>query len=209
MFLSSIPQMCSPSRPQSALPGQAQAQAATTAASSLGRRQALKRPLVGCSLLVLLALQTACGYHAVRGIPRLGSSRSLQVVPFEETSSVGLSAPMAQILCGLLAADGYRLRLTPSPGGARLEGTLDVSTAPSASRAGIASFQLAAVIQVRLLDADGALLVGGTVTAQEDFLPQPEPDIQPLYTERNRRFALARLAERAARAVHRLLQDAS
>ncbi len=160
-----------------------------------------------CAAL-LLALG-ACGY---RPLPRVGAmlpAGCLQVVPFAEVSSVGLSGPLAQSLCRRLAADGIDLPLT-APAGQRLPqltGSLQTRTFPSASRAGVAAYAIEATVSVVLRGADGALLRQGSVVVQEDFLPQPELDSQPLLTERHRRFALARLAERAAGAVHRLLQQ--
>ena len=157
----------------------------------------------GWWLPLVLSLQ-ACGYGPVRSDVLFGASR-IALMPFAESNSVGLAPLMADHLARLLQADGVVLTLDPDRAQAVLDGRIDVATRPSATRAGIQSFQLSAVIHAELHDRDGKVLWSGGSSASEDFLPVLGSDVQPLFTETNRRFAIHRLAEQAAHRVHAAL----
>jgi outer membrane lipopolysaccharide assembly protein LptE/RlpB len=150
-------------------------------------------------------LSSACGYHTVTTPKVLQQHQPLYILAFIETPSTGLSAPMAMHLSTLLAAEGLSLTAQAGRSQAHLEGTVQVLTTPSASRAGIQSYQLHATVSARLLDATDTPLWAGQVLVREDFLPDPGLDNQPLVTERNRNFAVAHLAQRAARALYELM----
>ena len=150
-------------------------------------------------------LSSACGYHTVTTPKLLQQHQPLYILAFIETPSTGVSAPMAMHLSTLLAAEGLSLTAQARHAQAHLEGTVQVLTTPSASRAGIQSYQLQATVNAQLLDATDTPLWAGQVVAREDFLPDPGLDNQPLVTERNRNFAVAHLAQRAARALYDLM----
>ena len=162
----------------------------------------LKKACLGLALL--LAHGMGCGYQVVRGDQLFGLER-IAVLPFYETSAMGMAQDMALHLGRMLEASGMPITPQRDAAAAVLDGTLTFSTLPSASRAGISTYQVVANVHAELTDKSGTLLWRTDTQLREEFLPVSGQDIQPLLTETHRRTAVRRLAEKAAVLVHEAL----
>ena len=151
--------------------------------------------------LVLLGFLPACGYHVLRS-DRLFAVHRVAVLPFYEETPANMATPLADQLQRLLLAGGVAITQDEVRAEAILDGTIVLSTAGSATVAGIQAYQVTARVHAHLRDRTGRELWQTDVVLSEDFLPAPGLDLQPLYTETNRRAAILRLAERAAAVVH-------
>lgn len=154
--------------------------------------------------MALLLGIIGCGYQVVRGDQLFGRTR-LAVLPFYETSAMGMAPDMMLHLSRMLAASGMQVTPDRAQAGGVVDGTLSFSTVPSASRAGITTYQVVANVHAELQDPLGAVLWTHDTQLREEFMPVSGQDIQPLLTETNRRTAVRRLAEKAAALVHEAL----
>ena len=143
----------------------------------------------------------ACGYRVVRS-DRLFAVHEIAVLPFYEETPANMAAPLADQLQRLLLAGGAAVTHDETRAEAILDGHIALGTDGSATVAGIKAYQVTARVQAFLRDRSGRELWQTRVALTEDFLPTPGVDVQPLFTETNRRAAILRLAERAAAIVH-------
>lgn len=152
--------------------------------------------------VLLGALQLQCGYRMLRSDAPFGASR-IAVMPFVEQQPIGLTAELSHNLLQRLAQGGVDVVTDSRRAQAILTGTLSLYTVPGATLQAVQLYNVDAVVHAELIDTQGQILWQQDVTVRESFLP-PDPGQapQPLTIESRRRVALARLAERAAHALH-------
>ena len=180
------------------------------------RPEQLRPPAPGqlCRALLLVALAAAslpaCGYRWLAPPAHLQQS-CIAVLPFTETTPVGMAVPLAAELQRQLLAEGVALCGSTAAATAVLDGALTVVNRPSINprAGGVGAWQVSATATATVRVGGGMPLWSGTVQASEDYLPAalPEqgPSVQPLLTESNRRTALLRLAETLAARLHERL----
>ena len=151
--------------------------------------------------VLLVGMLSACGYNVLRS-DHLFSVNRMAVLPFYEETPANMATALADQLQRLLLAGGVAITQDEVRAEAILDGTIVLSTAGSATVAGIQAYQVTARVHAHLRDRSGRELWQTDVVLSEDFLPAPGVDLQPLFTETNRRAAILRLAERAAALVH-------
>jgi len=167
--------------------------------------------------IVVLADLTACGYQVLRGDRPFGASR-VALVPFAEDVPVGLSPELASALAQQLAAEGMSIILDEQAADAVLSGRVVTSRTVQSPSSGVGARVPAYDIRVKIVawlnDKAGKELWRTEVELGEAFLPSIRPSgevdvngtLKPndnvlLETEANRRRALLRLADVAARTI--------
>ena len=155
---------------------------------------------------VLLLISASCGYRSLSSATPFNVS-SITIIPFHENEPVGLSQSLANYLAIELAQSGVTLSKSTPPTGAILSGNIhsaSMSATPtSAVDRTIPSFQINLRLSVTLEDAKGRILwkksYGLSDSFLQDFRKEPE---SVLVTESNRRVALNRLSQVAAKQIY-------
>lgn len=150
---------------------------------------------------VALSQLGSCGYTVVRA-DRLFAAHRITVLPFFEETPANMAGTMAYHTTRLLAAGGMHVVQDADDTDALLDGTITLTTQGSATLGGVRTYQTGARVDARLRSRDGNMLWRHMFDVAEDFLPVEGNDTQPIFTETNRRAAILRLAERAARQLH-------
>ena len=166
---------------------------------------------------LLLAAPVAvwhCGY-AVVDTARPYSVERIAVMPFTEAEPVGIAGVLADRLAHTLRAAGTILTTSRSDADAVLRGEVlqaRVAGSPtSGAQAAIPAYGLTLRLRAELVDRDGKILWRRNFSLREDFLPAGANDYDSaVVNEANRRRALMRATEAAARQIHqRLILDAA
>lgn len=164
-------------------------------------------------MLLGALLLTSCGYRFVGGQPPFGASR-VAVTVFEETEPVGIASELTQALARFIAGTGASLTSDTTTADAVLSGEV-VSAATYVSpfgaaldaNNGISGFRVDLRVRAVLRAPGGQIFWDSQVVqVSEDFVPALSTgDNAPLVTEANRRRALRRAVETAARRLHESL----
>ncbi|MBI5507565.1 MAG: hypothetical protein HY903_02310 [Deltaproteobacteria bacterium] len=165
------------------------------------------------AVAAVLGLATACGYRLLYADKPFGAA-AVAVLPFVEDTPVGLTQDLALALNQRLAAAGVHLTTDEAHADAVLSGRLVGSQTLQSPAAGIGArvpaYDLRLQLQAWLTDRQGKELWRTALELSESFLPSTATgDTVLLETEANRRRALLRLADAAARVLVERLGVAS
>lgn len=167
-------------------------------------------PAAMTTAVIAAFMITGCGYSFVRIDAPYGANR-IAVAPFTEETPLGIADTLTRALRGQLADGGVAVTHDAQSAQAVLSGSIvNVSTRRSPTTAGggsrVASYRITLGLAARLVDHSGVELWSSSLRVYEDFLPPDSLLLQDrnlaLATESNRRRALHRLAQRAAKKLH-------
>lgn len=165
-------------------------------------------------LVAALVLGTGlmhCGYAVIGTRSPFGLER-IALVAFAEDESVGLGPVLASALARELATEGVTLVPFDRDASGTLSGTILAEQTVKSPVAGVGAhipaYQITLRIRAVLSDKAGKTLWSTEVSLNDSFLPagsEASPTTKTAETEANRRRALQRIAERAARMIHECL----
>jgi hypothetical protein len=154
--------------------------------------------------LILLFALGGCGYSVVDTGNPFGKNR-LAVMPFSEEVPLGISADLTQAMITQLASGGVIITSDLKSADAIFSGRVtSASTQGSPTPIGgiVPSYRVTVNIEATLVDLQKKELWRSDVAVGEDFLTSSDPNHNLLATESNRRRAIIRLAQTAAKAVY-------
>jgi len=156
------------------------------------------------SPFLLLLTLCSCGYSIVDTTHPFGKNR-IAVMPFSEDVPLGISADLTQAVITQLASGGITIVSDTTTADAVLSGRVaSASTQGSPTPIGgtVPSYRVTINIETILKDLKNEELWRSFVAAGEDFLTSTDPTHNLLATESNRRRAIIRLSETAAKAIY-------